>query len=75
MTVPTSRVDLARIGSDPDLSDFVYEAGTGNLLSYKENGVSIVLTYNVDGTVATQKRGPNPTQTFTYSDGNLTGVS
>lgn len=59
----------------PVLSDFVYDPPTGNLLSYKEDGIPIVLTYNSDGTVATSKRGTEPTQTFSYSGGNLTGVA
>lgn len=59
----------------PVLSDFVYDAPTGNLLSYKEDGISIVLTYNSDGTVATSKRGTEPTQTFSYTGGNLVGVA
>lgn len=66
----------AALGSpDPVLSDFVYESGTGNLLSYKEDGVPIVLTYNADGTVATSKRGTAPAKAFSYSGGNLAGVA
>lgn len=59
----------------PVLSDFVYDATTGDLLSYAEDGIPIVLTYNPDGTVATSKRGTEPAQTFSYSGGNLVGVA
>jgi hypothetical protein len=59
----------------PVLSNFVYEAGTNNLLQYQEDGILIVLTYNSDGTVATSKRGSDPAQTYTYAGGNLVGVA
>jgi hypothetical protein len=59
----------------PVLSAFSYDAATGNLLSYQEDGITITLTYNADGTVATSKRGSEPTQTFSYSGGNLVGVA
>lgn len=61
--------------ADPVLSAFSYDAATGNLLSYQEDGITITLTYNADGTVATSKRGTNATRTFSYSGGNLTGVA
>jgi hypothetical protein len=57
------------------LSNFSYDSATGNLLSYQEDGITITLTYNADGTVATSKRGTDPTQTFTYTGGNLVGVA
>jgi YD repeat-containing protein len=72
VTSPTLRA--AYVPADPVLSDFVYD-GSGNLTSYKEDGVTITLTYNGDGTVATQKRGSGPTRTFAYSGGNLAGVA
>jgi hypothetical protein len=59
----------------PVLSNFNYDAATGNLLSYQEDGILIVLTYNADGTVATSQRGSDPVQTYTYSGGNLVGVA
>jgi hypothetical protein len=60
--------------ADPVLANFVYD-GSGNLTSYTEDGLAIVLTYNTDGTVATSKRGTNAVQTYTYSGGNLVGVA
>jgi len=60
---------------DPVLSNFTYDAATGNLLSYQEDGITITLTYNADGTVATSKRGSGPTRTYSYSGGNLAGVA
>lgn len=59
----------------PVLSNFSYDSATGNLLSYQEDGITTTLTYNADGTVATSKRGAEPTQTYTYTGGNLTGVA
>jgi uncharacterized lipoprotein NlpE involved in copper resistance len=59
----------------PVLSNFTYDAATGNLLSYQEDGITITLTYNADGTVATSKRGTEATQTYSYSGGNLVGVA
>jgi len=59
----------------PVLASFSYDAATGNLLSYTEDGITIILTYNADGTVATSQRGTDPAQTFTYSGGNLVGVA
>jgi hypothetical protein len=74
--VPTSAALRAAFGrAAPVLSDFVYESGTGNLLSYVEDGITITLTYNADGTVATSKRGTDATQTYSYSGGNLVGVA
>jgi len=65
----------AALGSaDPVLSAFVYD-GLGNLTSYKEDGVTITLTYNADGTVATSQRGTGPVRAFSYSGGNLAGVA
>jgi hypothetical protein len=58
----------------PVLAAFVYD-GSGNLTSYTEDGISIVLTYNADGTVATSKRGTEATQTYSYTSGNLVGVA
>lgn len=63
----------AFVPADPVLSDFVYT--DGNLTSYKEDGVTITLTYNADGTVATSKRGTAATKTYSYSGGNLAGVA
>lgn len=65
----------SRAAADPVLSNFVYDPATGNLLSYKEDGVAITLTYNADGTVATSKRGTAPAKTYSYTGGNLTGVA
>lgn len=59
----------------PVFANPVYETGTGNLLSYDEDGIHIVLTYNSDGTLATSKRGTEPTQTYSYSGGNLVGIA
>jgi hypothetical protein len=74
--VPTSAALRAAFGrAAPVLASFVYDAATGNLLSYTEDGIAIVLTYNADGTVATSKRGTEPTQTFSYTGGNLSGVA
>jgi hypothetical protein len=70
---PALRASFGRAA--PTLSDFVYDPATGNLLSYKDDGVSVVLTYNADGTVATSKRGDQPTQTYSYTNGNLVGVA
>lgn len=65
----------AALGSaDPVLGSFVYD-GSGNLTSYTEDGIAIVLTYNADGTVATSKRGTAATKTYSYSGGNLAGVA
>lgn len=61
--------------NDPALSNFTYDATTGNLLSYTENGVLITLTYNSDGTVATSQRGVSPVRSYSYTNGNLEGVS
>jgi hypothetical protein len=61
--------------NDPVLNNFVYDSTTGSLLSYQENGITIAFTYNSDGTVATSKHGTNPTKTYTYTNGNLSGVS
>lgn len=60
--------------ADPVLSNFSYDP-TGNLLSYQEDAITITLTYNADGTVATMKRGSAPAKTFSYSGGNLVGVA
>jgi hypothetical protein len=70
----TAMAQRAALGSaDPVLSDFVYDGG--NLTSYKEDGVPIVLTYNADGTVATSKRGTAAAKTYSYTGGNLGGVA
>jgi hypothetical protein len=65
----------AKAPADPVLSNFSYDAATGNLLSYQEDGITITLTYNADGTVATSQRGSNAAKVYTYSGGNLVGVA
>jgi hypothetical protein len=65
----------AALGSaDPVLSAFVYD-GSGNLTSYAEDGITITLTYNSDGTVATSQRGTATVKGYSYSGGNLVGVA
>jgi hypothetical protein len=65
----------AYVHADPVLSNFSYDPGTGNLLSYQEDGITITLTYNSDGTVATSTRGSNAAKAYSYSGGNLVGVA
>lgn len=61
---------------DPVLAGFTYDPATGDLLSYTENGVTITLTYNADGTVATSRRGAGPIRTYSYDANlNLIGVA
>ena len=77
-TAGTTIGDAARAAYeavDPVLSNFSYDPATGNLLSYQENGTTITLTYNSDGTVATSQRGSNPAKTYSYSGGTLVGVA
>jgi hypothetical protein len=79
ITNPASDVSVAlraTLGSaDPVLSNFTYDPATGNLLSYQEDGITITLTYNADGTVATSKRGTAAAKTYSYSGGNLVGIA
>jgi hypothetical protein len=71
----TAAADSRFAKADPVLSNFSYDPTTGNLMSYQEDGVTITLTYNPDGTVATSRRGAAPVVTYSYAGGNLVGVA
>lgn len=60
----------------PDSQAITYNPD-GTVATVTENGVTTSYTYNVDGTVATDTRivgGIATTRTYTYADGNLTGI-
>jgi YD repeat-containing protein len=63
-------------GAFPESQAITYNAD-GSVATVTENGITTSYTYNADGTVATDSRtvgGVTTVRTYTYTDGNLTGI-